>query len=324
MASGDALQGASGPDDVLVAEGLVRRFGDLTAVDGVSFRIRRGETYGLLGPNGAGKTTTISMVAGLIAADAGTVTVAGQRMGPAEVEPKRHIGLVPQDLAIYPELTARENLTLFGRLQGLAGAALTQRVQEVIELIGLTERAKDLSKEFSGGMKRRLNIGIGLLHQPTLLILDEPTVGVDPQSRNQILESVERLSVEGMAVLYTTHYMEEAERLCDRIGIIDSGRLQAEGTRDELVRLTSGADVIRLVGTGDTAAASTALRGLPTVQQVIADRHALQLTVNDAPAAVAQIVTSATAAGMSLADVEITRPDLESVFLHLTGKALRD
>ncbi|GAA6525970.1 ABC transporter ATP-binding protein [Intrasporangium sp. DVR] len=264
------------------------------------------------------------MVAGLIAADSGTVTVAGQRMGPAEVEPKRHIGLVPQDLAIYPELTARENLTLFGKLQGMTGATLTTRVDEVIELIGLTERAKDLSKEFSGGMKRRLNIGVGLLHQPTLLILDEPTVGVDPQSRNQILESVERLSVEGMAVLYTTHYMEEAERLCDRIGIIDSGHLQAEGTRDELVRLTSGADIIRLAGTGDTAAAAAALRALPAVHQVSGDRHSLRLTVSDAPTAVAQIVTSATGAGMSLADVEITRPDLESVFLHLTGKALRD
>ncbi|HEX6054647.1 MAG TPA: ABC transporter ATP-binding protein [Intrasporangium sp.] len=313
-----------GTADVLVADGLVRRFGDLTAVDEVSFRIERGETYGLLGPNGAGKTTTINMIAGLIAADEGSVTIAGERMDPSAVAPKRHIGLVPQDLAIYPELTARENLTLFGRLQGMTGPELRKRVDEVIELIGLTERAKDLSKEFSGGMKRRLNIGIGLLHQPTLLILDEPTVGVDPQSRNQILESVERLSVEGMAVLYTTHYMEEAERLCDRVGIIDSGKLQAEGSQDELIRLTGGADHIRLAGTGDTNAAGDALRALPAVQQVVADRHSLQLTVTDAPTAVAEIVTSATAAGMTLADVEITRPDLESVFLHLTGKALRD
>jgi ABC-2 type transport system ATP-binding protein len=314
----------SDQDKVLVVDGLVRRFGDLTAVDGVSFHIGRAETYGLLGPNGAGKTTTISMVAGLIAADAGAVTVAGERMGPNEVSPKRHIGLVPQEIAVYPELTARENLTFFGRLQGLVGSVLNTRVAEVIELIGLTERAKDLTKEFSGGMKRRLNIGIGLLHQPTLLILDEPTVGVDPQSRNQILESVEQLSVEGMAVLYTTHYMEEAERLCDRIGIIDSGRLQAEGTRDELIRLTAGADHIRLEGSGNTSGAADALRAIPAVQRVDGDRHTLQLTVTDAPTAVAQIVTSATGAGMSLADVQITRPDLESVFLHLTGKALRD
>jgi len=314
----------AGPGDVLVVDQLVRRFGGLTAVDGISFRIAAGETYGLLGPNGAGKTTTISMVAGLISPDEGTVTVAGEQMGRSAVSPKRHIGLVPQDIAIYPELTARENLVLFGRLQGMTGDGLKTRVDEVTELIGLTQRAKDPAKEYSGGMKRRLNIGIGLLHRPTLLILDEPTVGVDPQSRNQILESVERLSVEGMAVLYTTHYMEEAERLCDRVGIIDSGVLQAEGTRDELIRLTGGVDNIRLSGAGDTRAAADALRALPSVSQVDADRREVRLTVDDAPTAIAQIVTRATAAGMSLADVEITRPDLESVFLHLTGKALRD
>lgn len=310
--------------DVLVVDSVVHRFGDLTAVDGVSFRIAPGETYGLLGPNGAGKTTTISMVAGLLAADAGSVRVAGEVMGPRAVAPKRHLGLVPQDLAIYPELTARENLTFFGRLQGLGGSALTARVGEVLDLLELTDRAKDPTKEFSGGMKRRLNIGVGLLHRPTLLILDEPTVGVDPQSRNAILESVEALSVEGMAVLYTTHYMEEAERLCDRIGIIDSGRLQAEGTRDELVRLTGEADTIRITGSGIGTPVETALRGLPHVRQVDATAREVRLLVHDAPARVADIVTTATAAGMSLSGVEISRPDLESVFLHLTGKALRD
>jgi ABC-2 type transport system ATP-binding protein len=313
------------PDgDVLVVTDLVRRFGDLTAVDGVSFRIAPGETYGLLGPNGAGKTTTISMVSGLLPADAGTVTVAGQPMGPDRTDVKRHIGLVPQDLAIYPELTGRENLTFFGRLQGLRGKELTRRTETVLELVGLADRAKDPTKEYSGGMKRRLNIGVGLLHRPTLLILDEPTVGVDPQSRNAILESVEALSVEGMAVLYTTHYMEEAERLCDRIAIVDSGRIQAEGTRDELIRLIGGVDRIRLSGSGSTTAAAEALRTLPAVEHVDADRRDLVLTVHDAPTAVAAVVTGATGAGMSLTDVEITRPNLESVFLHLTGKALRD
>jgi ABC-2 type transport system ATP-binding protein len=309
---------------VLVVDSLVRRFGDLTAVDDVSFHIAPGETYGLLGPNGAGKTTAISVVAGLLPADGGSVSIVGRRAGPKEVAVKRFIGLVPQELAIYPELTARENLTYFGRLQGMGRDRLARRIDEVLELIGLAERAKDLTKEFSGGMKRRLNIGIGLLHRPTLLILDEPTVGVDPQSRNAILESVEALSGEGMAVLYTTHYMEEAERLCDRIGIIDEGRLQAEGTRDELVRLTGGVDHIRLGGSGDTTAAAEALRALPEVERVDADRRTLVLTVRDAPTAVAGIVTEATRAGMSLSDVEISRPDLESVFLHLTGKALRD
>jgi ABC-2 type transport system ATP-binding protein len=310
--------------DVLEVESLVRRFGDLTAVDGVSFHIAPGETYGLLGPNGAGKTTIISMVAGLLAADAGTVTVAGQAMTPSAIEPKRHLGLVPQDLAIYPELSARENLVFFGKLQGLRGAELTARVDEVLDLIGLADRAKDPTKEYSGGMKRRLNIGIGLLHRPSLLILDEPTVGVDPQSRNAILESVEALSVEGMAVLYTTHYMEEAQRLCDRIGIIDSGTLRAEGTRDELIRLTGGVDTIRLGGSGDLNAARNALQTLPGVERVDLDRQTLTLTAHDAPALIADVVGCAAGAGVALSDVEVTRPDLESVFLHLTGKGLRD
>ncbi|MBC2931499.1 ABC transporter ATP-binding protein [Nocardioides sp. zg-1228] len=310
---------------MLVVDSLVRRFGDLTAVDDVSFRIAPGETYGLLGPNGAGKTTMISMVAGLIAADHGTVTVAGERMTPRTTDPKRHVGLVPQELAIYPDLTGRENLMLFGRLQGLRGAALKARVDDVLDLIGLADRAKDRSKHYSGGMKRRLNIGVGLLNRPTLLILDEPTVGVDPQSRNAILESVEALSVEGMAVLYTTHYMEEAERLCDRIGIIDAGRLEAEGTRAELIRLIGGVDTIRLgASSGDLADAAEELRRIPGVERVDADRSAATLTVKDASTLVAPVVGTAAAHGVTLADVEISRPDLESVFLHLTGKGLRD
>jgi ABC-2 type transport system ATP-binding protein len=190
----------------------------------------------------------------------------------------------------------------------------------------LADRAKDATKEYSGGMKRRLNIGVGLLHRPTLLILDEPTVGVDPQSRNAILESVEALSVEGMAVLYTTHYMEEAERLCDRIAIMDSGRIQAEGTRDELLALTGDLDEVRLVAaSGDVDRAVGALAALPAVTKAGApDRRTVVLAVRDAPSAVAAVVTTATGAGLVLEDVEITRPNLESVFLHLTGKALRD
>ncbi|KRE82043.1 ABC transporter ATP-binding protein [Arthrobacter sp. Soil763] len=310
--------------DVLAVHSLTKRFGELTAVDGVSFHIRAGETYGLLGPNGAGKTTIISMVAGLIPANDGTVHVAGRPMTPAGTEAKRTIGLVPQELAIYPDLTARENLLFFGRLQGITGKELTRRADEVLELIGLADRAGDLTKKYSGGMKRRLNIGIGLLHRPGLLILDEPTVGVDPQSRNAILESVERLSVEGMAVLYTTHYMEEAERLCDRIAIIDEGRIQAEGTRDELITLTGGVDRINLRGGGSMARAAEALRALPAVRRVDSDGTGLLLTVSDGPTALAGIVTGAGHAGMSVTSVEVVRPDLESVFLHLTGKALRD
>lgn len=311
-------------EDVLAVKGLVKSYGERTVVDGVTFHIRVGETYGLLGPNGAGKTTIISMVAGLIPADAGSVTVVGEPMTPTSTHPKGHIGLVPQELAIYPDLSARENLRFFGRLQGLRRKELGTRTNEVLELIGLADRAGEQTKKFSGGMKRRLNIGIGLLHRPTLLILDEPTVGVDPQSRNSILESVERLSAEGMAVLYTTHYMEEAERLCDRIAILDEGRVQAEGTRDQLVRLTGGVDRISLRGSGNTGAAAAELKSLPGVQHVDGGGTGLVLTVRDGPSLLPAIVSGAGNAGMTLTQVEITRPDLESVFLHLTGKALRD
>jgi ABC-2 type transport system ATP-binding protein len=309
---------------VLGVKALVKRYGGHTVVDGVSFHIEAGETYGLLGPNGAGKTTIISMVAGLIPADSGTIELAGSAMTPASTRVKRHIGLVPQELAIYPDLTAKENLRFFGRLQGLGGQELKKRTQDVLDLIGLADRAGEQTKKFSGGMKRRLNIGIGLLHRPTLLILDEPTVGVDPQSRNAILESVEGLAGEGMAVLYTTHYMEEAERLCDRIAIIDEGRIQAEGTRGQLVELTGGVDRIDLHGSGNTSAAATALRQLPGVQHVDGGASGLILTVHNGPGLLAPIVAEAGGAGMALTSVEIVRPDLESVFLHLTGKALRD
>ena len=312
------------PEPVLSADGLVRRFGELTAVDHLSFRIEQGETYGLLGPNGAGKTTAISMVAGLLPIDGGDCRIMGNPVGPNHVEVKAMIGLVPQELAIYPDLTGRENLRFFGRLEKLRGADLNRRADEVLEVIGLTDRAGDLTKEYSGGMKRRLNIGIGLLHQPKLLILDEPTVGVDPQSRNSILEAVETLAGAGMSVLYTTHYMEEAERLCDRIGILDHGALQAEGTRDELLALTGETDRVHLEGTGDLAGVAVALEALDSVRSVARDRRSIDLTVVDAPAALAAIVGAASDAGMSITDVEVSRPDLESVFLNLTGRALRD
>ena len=230
------------------------------AVDGVGFEIAAGETYGLLGPNGAGKTTSISMICGLLRRDGGEVIVAGRPVDIGATDAKAAIGYVPQDLAIYPDLTARENLRFFGRLQRLRGKELDRRVDEVLAVIDLADRAGDRTDGFSGGMKRRLNIGIGLLHHPRLLVLDEPTVGVDPQSRNAILSSVAELEKEGMAILYTTHYMEEAERLCDRIGIIDEGKIRAEGTRRELIALVGAEGPGRAGGrrgdrTGDGRAA---------------------------------------------------------------------
>ena len=310
--------------NVLEARGLEKSFGDLKAVDGASFHIAPGETYGLLGPNGAGKTTAISMIAGLLKLDGGEVEINGERMSPKAVAPKAHIGLVPQDLAIYPDLTAAENMTFFGRLYGMPSATLNSRVAEVLEVIGLSDRATDITKEFSGGMKRRLNIGIGLLHSPLLLILDEPTVGVDPQSRNAILEAVERHSSEGMAVLYTTHYMEEAERLCDRVGIIDQGKIMAEGTRRQLVQMVGEKDRVSIAGNGPVAEVARLLATTDGVSESTSDDNRILLLVEDAGARLASILSTATGAGLNVMGVEIEEPNLEAVFLHLTGKALRD
>jgi ABC-2 type transport system ATP-binding protein len=310
--------------NVLEATGLAKSFGDLKAVDGVSFNIAPGETYGLLGPNGAGKTTSISMVCGLLAADAGEIRVMGELMSPRTVAPKAHLGLVPQDLAVYPDLTARENIEFFGRLYGMKGKELSSRAGEVLEVIGLSERADDRAKEFSGGMKRRLNIGIGLLHRPKLLILDEPTVGVDPQSRNAILESVETLAGEGIAVLYTTHYMEEAERLCDRVAIIDEGKVKAEGTRRELVQLVGQRDRVSIAGTGPLGQVAASLGRIPGVAEATTHEGQVDLLVEDASGRLPDLLAAAAAAGMSITGVEVEEPNLEAAFLHLTGKALRD
>jgi ABC-2 type transport system ATP-binding protein len=238
-------------EPVLDCRDLRRRYGQRLAVDGVGLRVDPGETYGLLGPNGAGKTTTISMICGLLRRDGGEVTVAGSSLDRDPGAVKAAIGYVPQDIALYPDLSGGENLRFWGRMQGLSGRELAARVEAVLELVGLADRARDKVADYSGGMQRRLNIGAGLLHRPRLLVLDEPTVGVDPQSRNAILENVEALEGEGVAVLYTTDYMEEAERLCDRVGIIDQGRLIAEGTRRELVAKLGQRDRIELAAAGD-------------------------------------------------------------------------
>jgi ABC-2 type transport system ATP-binding protein len=309
---------------VLWCHDLRRRFGGLVAVDGVGFYIDPGETYGLLGPNGAGKTTTISMIAGLLDRDGGEITVAGEPMTTRAIRAKKAIGYVPQDLAIYPDLSGRENLMFFARLYGMPTAEARRRSAEVLELTGLSDRAKDQTKQYSGGMKRRLNIGIGLLNRPKLLILDEPTVGVDPQSRNAILESVEALSGAGTAVLYTTHYMEEAERLADRIGIIDHGKLIAEGTRQQLVGLVAEGDQVRLSAAGDLTRAAADLAGRSWVRQAKAADGTIDLVVDDASRELPAILADLAADGLAVSSVQVHEPDLESVFLHLTGRALRD
>ncbi len=314
---------ASG-EPVLECSGIRKSFGDHAAVKGVGFSIAHGETYGLLGPNGAGKTTTISMISGLLEPDAGEIRLAGEPMTPDSTHTKRLVGLVPQDLAIYPDLDATENLEFFGRLQGMKGAELDRRVAEVLEIIELTDRAGDRTEQYSGGMKRRLNIGVGLLHRPTLLILDEPTVGVDPQSRNAILDSVERLGEEGMAVLYTTHYMEEAERLCDRIGIVDQGELIAEGTQADLVRIVGQRDRLTLTATGSLAATAAALGELEVVDDAGVAGDEIVLIVDQAHDHLPRILEMAARTGSMVKSVDVDSADLESVFLKLTGRALRE
>jgi ABC-2 type transport system ATP-binding protein len=310
--------------DVLEATGLVRRFGERTAVDDVGFRIAAGETYGLLGPNGAGKTTTISMVCGLLAPDAGTVTVEGDRMTTDRCPAKAHLGLVPQEVALYPDLTGRENLELFGRLQGMSSGDLRRRVDEVLELIGLADRATERVERYSGGMQRRANIGAALLHEPELLILDEPTVGVDPQSRNAILSGIAELQQAGMAVLYTTHYMEEAERLCDRIGIMDEGRLVAEGTTSELVALVGEHPVVRLGTEGDAAPLADRLGEEEGVLSASPTERGLDVVIDSSATALGHLLARVESQGVRVSTVQVDQPDLEDVFLHLTGKALRD
>jgi ABC-2 type transport system ATP-binding protein len=309
---------------VLSCAGLVKRYGDVCAVDGVSFRIAAGETYGLLGPNGAGKTTVISMIAGVLARDAGEITVNGRPISIRSPAGKADVGYVPQDVAVYPDLSARENLRFFASLYGMRGGRARRRVAEVLDVIGLADRAGERVATYSGGMKRRLNIGVGLLHRPSLLILDEPTVGVDPQSRNAILGSIEALGDDGTAVLYTTHYMEEAERLCDRIGVIDRGRLIAEGTARELTGLVGERDRVRLSASGDLAGAADMLRRLPSVRQVTVGGDGLDLLDDDARTALPAVLETVTKAGATIRSVTVEEPDLEAVFLHLTGKKLRE
>ncbi len=311
--------------ELLQCTRLSKSYGRLTAVDDVSFTIAGGETYGLLGPNGAGKTTLISVVAGVLDADGGTVTVDGVPMSPRARTAKARIGYVPQEVALYPDLSARENLMFFASLFHLGRRIARERVAEVLGVVGLTDRAADKVQTYSGGMKRRLNIAVGLIHRPRLLILDEPTVGVDPQSRNAILTSIEELSASGMAVLYTTHYMEEAERLCDRVGIVDVGHLIAEGTARELTSRLGEAQHIQLTLDGDVTRLTDALRRLAVASKVSATGPgAVDVLVADAGRALPAVLAEAGRTGTTIRSVTVQEPDLEAVFLHLTGKRLRD
>jgi ABC-2 type transport system ATP-binding protein len=316
---------AEPPRDIVRVEGLVKRYGEMTAVDGVSFAIAEGSIFGLLGPNGAGKTTTISMISCLIAPDEGDVLVDGHSVRTDSGGVRRVLGVVPQEIALYPTLTAAENLRFWGKMYGLHGSALSEAVDYGLKMAGLEEQAKKRIETFSGGMKRRINIAAGILHRPRVLLMDEPTVGIDPQSRNHILDTVRELNREGMTVLYTSHYMEEVETLCDRIAIVDHGRVIALGTQDELRALVGDEDRVRIELADDACAeALAAVRALEGVSRAELADSTLEVLAPDAAPVLGAIVGAIAGSGASVRSVQVVEPDLESVFLHLTGRALRD
>jgi ABC-2 type transport system ATP-binding protein len=311
---------------ILEVKELVKKYGDFIAVNKVSFEIQEGEIFSLLGPNGAGKTTTISMLSTLYVPTSGDATVGGHSITREPMAVRNLIGVVPQDLALYDDLTARENLVFWGQMYGLSGKTLNTRIDEVLEQIGLTDKAKQRVKTYSGGMKRRVNIGVGLLHKPRLLFMDEPTVGIDPQSRRLILDSVKDLNRQGMTVLYTTHYMEEAEELSDRVGIIDHGELIALGTQAELTKQVGEMETLILhVGENDDPERlAVGIRTLEGVRKADVTDHTVTIIVPEAEEALAPAVTRANELGIKIHSVDMREPNLEAVFLHLTGRALRD
>jgi ABC-2 type transport system ATP-binding protein len=305
---------------------LVKKYGNFTAVKGLSFDIQEGEVFSLLGPNGAGKTTTISVLSTLYTPTSGDALIDSHSVIREAMAVRKIIGVVPQDLALYDDLSARENLSFWGQMYGLGGKALRIRIGEVLEQIGLTDKANQRVKTYSGGMKRRVNIGIGLLHKPRLLFMDEPTVGIDPQSRRAILDSVKELNRQGMTILYTTHYMEEAHELSHRVGIIDHGELIALGTQQELTRQVGENDTLTLhIGETENAdALATAVRSLDGVLKADISDHTVTVIAAEAEEILAPVITKANEIGVKIRSVDMQEPNLEAVFLHLTGRALRD
>lgn len=309
---------------MLEAKSLQKSYGKVKAVDGVSLRAERSQTIGLLGPNGAGKTTTISMIAGLLKPDSGEVLIEGEALRSDTDPVKRKIGLVPQNIALYDELPALENLKFFGALYEMHGAALKRAIEDALTLVGLSDRAKDKVGTFSGGMKRRLNLAAALLHDPQILLLDEPTVGVDPQSRNAIFDNLETLKARGKTLVYTTHYMEEAERLCDRIIIIDHGKVIADDTLHGLHKLLPVTNVLAIELENLDGFNPDQLRELPQVQSAEVDSRVLRVGLHNLTSDAPVILRWLSDHQYAYQHVTSERPDLETVFLTLTGRSLRD
>lgn len=302
---------------------VVKRFGNVQALDHVSFEIHKGEVLGLLGPNGAGKTTAIRTLAGLVGADSGHIMLLGENQGVNNIPIKRHVGLVTQEVTVFEELTAEENLRFFGGLYGVKGETLRRRVKETLEFVGLSEYGKKIPGKFSGGMQRRLNIACALVHSPQFLIMDEPTVGIDPQSRSYILESVKRLTEQGTTVLYTSHYMEEVQAIASRIVIMDLGRVIASGTLEQLISRIQHEETIRISVTNPSAALAESFRGIQGVKSVLQNGADFTIVSGTGTGNLNRVLTVAQQSG-GVSNISAEKPTLEDVFLTLTGKKLRD
>ncbi|WP_416829361.1 ABC transporter ATP-binding protein [Ectobacillus polymachus] len=308
---------------MLVIEHIAKSFGEKKVVCDISFSVEKGESFGLLGPNGAGKSTTISMICGLVSSDSGDIVVDGVSVKDKPIEVKRKIGVVPQDIALYPTMSAKENLIFWGKMYGLSGVQVNKRADEVLEYVGLSDHAKEKIETFSGGMKRRINIGAALLHKPELLIMDEPTVGIDPQSRNHILETVKQLNEQGMTVIYTSHYMEEVEYLCKRIAILDHGQLIALGTKEDLVNQIANGSIIKLKVNEGKKEFIRFVENLANVERVKVNESSIDIFVTDEKV-IGEIVGATVMYQVQIEALEVKKPNLEALFLQLTGRSLRD
>lgn len=309
---------------VVQIEGLVKKFGDVVAVDKVNLNIEEGEIFGLLGPNGAGKSTAINIISGLLNMNNGKIEILGQSINKHAIEGKRNLGVVPQDIAIYEDLTAYENVKFFASLYGLKGNELKQRTDEALEFVGLSDKAKSFPKGFSGGMKRRLNIACAIAHRPKLIIMDEPTVGIDPQSRNHILQSVKKLNEMGCTIIYTSHYMEEVEEICTKIAIMDHGKVIAEGTKEELKSIITDSNSVLITVKDATIVDGERLKEIQGVKTVEIDENTVKISSQKELNNLDKLILYFTSNKIHIKNIESKGPDLETVFLTLTGRKLRD
>lgn len=309
---------------ILEIKNVVKRYKDVIAVDNVSLSIKEGEIFGLLGPNGAGKTTIINTILGLTRTDAGEIKMFGKDFNSYELEIKKNVGVVPQDIAVFEDLSAYENVIFFGKLYGLKDGLLKERAKQALEFTGLWDKRKEFPKKFSGGMKRRLNIACAIVHQPKLIIMDEPTVGIDPQSRNQILESVKAFNKNGSTIIYTSHYMEEVEEICTAITIMDHGRVIAAGTKEELKDLVSTEEVVEIEIRNLNYSLIDNLKKINKVKETAFENGKLTVTSESNSANLGEIINSISGSGCEILSLNIQKPTLETVFLTLTGRTLRD